>query len=142
MKIKTSELIGPALDWAVAIALGGTNLQFNTVGTWWITINGKDHPLDSGWSAVPNFSPSTDWAQGGPIIDEEDIQWCKLNGQIEAWSGFNYIEWGQDWDSPIRMGEGSGFGTGPTILIAALRCYVASKLGDEVEVPDELLREL
>ena len=40
------------------------------------------------------------------------------------------------------MGEGSGFGTGPTILIAALRCYVASKLGDEVEVPDELLREL
>ena len=28
---------------------------------------------------------------------------------------------------------------GPTPLIAAMRCYVASKLGDEVEVPEELL---
>lgn len=27
---------------------------------------------------------------------------------------------------------------GPTPLIAAMRCYVASKLGDEVEVPEEL----
>ena len=27
---------------------------------------------------------------------------------------------------------------GPTPLIAAMRCYVASKLGDEVEVPVEL----
>jgi hypothetical protein len=27
---------------------------------------------------------------------------------------------------------------GPTPLIAAMRCYVASVLGDEVEVPDSL----
>jgi hypothetical protein len=27
---------------------------------------------------------------------------------------------------------------GPTPLIAAMRCYVASKLGDEVEIPSEL----
>lgn len=27
---------------------------------------------------------------------------------------------------------------GPTPLIAAMRCYVASKLGDEVEIPEEL----
>ena len=31
------------------------------------------------------------------------------------------------------------YGYGPTPLIAAMRCYVASKLGDEVEVPVELL---
>jgi len=29
-------------------------------------------------------------------------------------------------------------GKGPTPLIAAMRCYVASKLGDEVEIPQEL----
>jgi hypothetical protein len=29
-------------------------------------------------------------------------------------------------------------GTGSTPLIAAMRCYVASKLGDEVEIPKEL----
>jgi hypothetical protein len=27
---------------------------------------------------------------------------------------------------------------GPTPLIAAMRCYVASKLGDAVEIPEEL----
>ena len=138
MKIKTSELIGRPLDYAVAIAMGGTDLSFDTIGTWWITIDGKDRALSRGWSAAQNFSPSTEWALGGPIIDEEDIQWCKLNGQIEAWSGFNYIEWRQDWDSPIRMGEGSGFGTGPTILIAAMRCILAHHVGKEVEVPEEL----
>ena len=86
-----------------------------------------------------NFAPSTVWAQGGPIIDRQDIQWCKLNGQIEAWSGFDYIDWRIDWDSEARMPEGSGFGIGPSILIAAMRCYVSSVLGDEVEVPDELI---
>ena len=29
--------------------------------------------------------------------------------------------------------------SGPTPLIAAMRCYVASKLGDEVDVPEELV---
>lgn len=28
---------------------------------------------------------------------------------------------------------------GPTPLIAAMRCYVASKLGDEVDIPEELI---
>lgn len=27
---------------------------------------------------------------------------------------------------------------GPTPLIAAMRCYVASKLGDNVEIPEKL----
>jgi hypothetical protein len=26
----------------------------------------------------------------------------------------------------------------PTPLIAAMRCYVASKMGDEIELPEEL----
>lgn len=30
---------------------------------------------------------------------------------------------------------------GATLLIAAMRCYVTSKLGEKVEVPDELLEE-
>jgi hypothetical protein len=31
---------------------------------------------------------------------------------------------------------------GPTPLVAAMRCYVASQLGDEVDVPDELVDKL
>ena len=129
MKIKTSDLIGPALDWAVAVCQN-VELDENNDPIWFD---------DRGW--LVRYSPSTDWAYGGPIIEREGIQWCELNGRIEAGSGFNYIEWRQDWDSSICMGEGSGFGTGPTSLIAAMRCLVASKLGDEVEVPDELIRE-
>lgn len=98
-KIKTSELTGPALDWAVARAAGL-------------------------YAPEPWISdPSTDWAQGGPIIDRERIQFrSEQNTQYRAFIGLC----GAD-------------ATGPTHLIAAMRCYVASNLGDEVDVPEELL---
>lgn len=127
MKIKTSELIGRPLDYAVAIALVGTYLQFDTVGTWRITIDGRDRALSRGWSAAQNFSPSTDWAEGGPIIEREIIELLPM---------FNPKYWS------ARVATKSDWVDGPTPLIAAMRCYVASKLGGEVEVPDELLREL
>ena len=64
---------------------------------------------------------STSWQEGGPIIEREKIT----------------LEWtGENWCAYIRHDEEV---FGPTALIAAMRCYVASRLGDEVEVPDELL---
>jgi hypothetical protein len=66
------------------------------------------------------YTPSTDWAQGGPIIEREFI-WLEINeGQCYAHK------------------NGLDFYEGETPLIAAMRCYVASKLGDEVDVPEEL----
>lgn len=68
--------------------------------------------------------PSTDWSQGGPIIEREKIGvWPS-----ESISG----QWGARMLNTYIM-------YGPTPLIAAMRCFVASKLGDEVEVPDELV---
>lgn len=46
-------------------------------------------------------------------------------------------EWAAWTPAPIRD-DAEAFGYGPTPLIAAMRCYVASKLGDEVDVPDEM----
>lgn len=75
------------------------------------------------------YSPSTDWSQGGPIIERikgfQFKQWleCKPDTCCEA---------------HIHNYEGDWIQFGPTPLIAAMRCYVASKLGDEVEVPEEL----
>jgi hypothetical protein len=67
----------------------------------------------------PHFY-STDWALAGPIIEREKMT----------------LEWtGEDWMAYIRHDEEY---FGPTPLIAAMRCYVASVLGDEVEVPNEL----
>lgn len=101
MKIQTKELSGTALDWAVAYAIG----EYRPV-------------------AVPNYS--TDWAQGGPIIEREFI----TNGphQIKG-----------EVVGSCALGLKTDWSYGPTPLIAAMRCYVASKLGDKIEVPDELV---
>jgi len=80
-------------------------------------INGDD--LDVGFILEGGYSPPTDWSQGGPIIEREKIQ-IKENG---------YGHWF------AKIGKGSWM-RGLTPLIAAMRCYVASKLGDEVELPE------
>ena len=135
MKVKTSELIGPALDWMVAVSLGGTGLRYDTFGTWWFTLNGKDRALSSGWSEAQNFNPSTNWAQGGRLIDREKL--CvgyqhQLDPAYVPLLDPATICW-------ARTTAGGYLKYGPTPLIAAMRCLIASKLGDEVDVPEELL---
>jgi hypothetical protein len=127
--MKTSELIGAALDWAVAKCEGATNLRHDTVATWWFTLNGEDRALSRGWSTKQNFAPSTDWSQGGLIIERESVS-------LETWHGAwqAELEFLPDDDTHYRYGKGAG----PTPLIAAMRCYVASKLGDTVQTPQEL----
>ena len=117
--MKTSELTGAALDWAVAKCEG---LLLEDEGNLQV-FDGeiKAHPSTLG----TNYTPSTDWAQGGPIIEREKIS------ILEAGTF-----WGarplQDGATPTRDSYG------PTPLIAAMRCYCASKLGDTVDVPEEL----
>ena len=110
--MKTSELQGKALDWAVA------KCEFPEPDyepqDWLVYIT--EDCMDDGWV----FKPSTDWAQGGPIIERERI--CLIDQGGDYWQAL----WG--WKEAF----------GPTPLIAAMRCYVASKLGDEVEIPEEL----
>ena len=93
--MKTNELTGVALDWAVANCEGLLH-DDGTVSDYW--------------------QPSELWEQGGPIIEREGI------ALIPGWTA-----------------ERPGYSAdGDTPLIAAMRCYVASKLGDEVEIPEEL----
>lgn len=135
MKIATKDLTGAALDWAVASALGWTNF--------WIArrLNAPDAPMIVWTFDVEVYDnvawqPTLNWAQGGPIIEREKIQLTPLNqdnpkyGWAAAYKDRG--EWGDDLFSVYRQ-------RGITPLIAAMRCYVASKLGDEVGVPEELL---
>ena len=120
--MKTSELTGAALDWAVAKAEGATDFWFDTVATHWVKLDGKDRALRYGWAQ--SYLPSTDWAHGGPIIEREKISvWAR--SEDFAAESFNGGQEGLTLE-------------GPTPLIAAMRCYVASKLGDEIEIPKEL----
>jgi hypothetical protein len=107
--MKTSELQGPALDWAVAKCEGLEG--FN-----------KENLCFYDDEGMP-FEPSCVWSQAGPIIEREKIA-LYLNGD-DGWTGE----------------DGWKRATGPTPLVAAMRVYVAIKLGDEVEVPGELLTQ-
>lgn len=118
MKAKTSELIGSALNWAVSKCEGieAKNIYGHV---------------------VPEFISkySTDCAQAGPIIDREKISvWWSV--EHSHWTAANLAWMCAEID--VLLLEMPDPYSGPTRLIAAMRCYVASKLGDEVEVPDEL----
>jgi len=121
MKIKTSELTGVALDWAVAKCVG-LNPRIVIIGS--AVIVGSDG------RQTPIYP--TDWAQGGPIIEREEISTAKLAETLPDAMVPHPVCWSGHID-------GVYVSYGPTPLIAALRCYVASKLGDEVDVPEELL---
>lgn len=127
--MKTNELTGVALDWAVALCKG--LLEAGHVVVDFEYMSGHDpirlNPLPEVYYS-PAYTPSTDWAQGGPIIEREYIQ---LTIDL-AWEAHVICE-------DKKFGGVERFAcTGPTPLIAAMRCFVASHLGDEIELPEEL----
>jgi len=115
--MKTAELTGAALDWAVCEATGmfKAYTQFRS---------GKGFLKVYGVARNKHLHPSTDPSQAHPIIEREGINTVRLkDGLWEAW---------------VDTGMNDDYWQGPTPLISAMRCYVASKLGDEVDVPEEL----
>lgn len=131
--VRASEASGPVLDWLVAKAsgrLGATIRDTNYPGT---AI--EDVGFDSVGTLVAyagrhwyqRYAPSTDWAHGGPIIERERITVGIVDGDDVGWAAWVDTEDQRYWEY------------GPTPLIAAMRCYVTSTLGYEVEVPEELL---
>lgn len=119
--MKTSELTGVALDWAVATCEGKAgDCEVHSGNIWY----------GRATSGFVQYRPTTDWAQGGPIIEREGIEVKKGNPL--------YFPQGNekgDYYEPLWL---AGKQHGQTPLIAAMRCYVASKLGDEVTIPEEL----
>ena len=133
MKIKTSELSGHALDWAVAAARGFLDPlpdepRPRVVMLKWDEFFPAWNPRDYGRHGSIPFEPSTDWQTMGPIIEEELIS-------VSTGSPVGEFLW----NAIMCVGEDAyEEAYGPTALIAAMRCFVASKLGDEVEIPEEL----
>ena len=119
MQVKVNELSGNALDWAVAKS-AGVGVHMSRGG--WVVFDSDSHAeFSNGYndSKMQMFKPSSNWAQGGVIIEREGI--ALLKRPMGYWVA-----------SLDRTCEGDA------PLIASMRCYVASKLGDEVEIPDEL----
>ena len=99
--MKTSELKGNALNWAVQHAEGLTGIL-----------------------APVNYCGK--WEHGGPIIEREIAKIERFSDSL--WEATAFTKNAQDFVQ-----------NGPTPLIAAMRCYVASKLGADVDVPKELV---
>jgi hypothetical protein len=114
--MKTSELTGYLLDWAVGKCEG-----LSIESDWW------------DWDRLcfvdefnVDFEPTDNWMQGGAIIQRE---WINITNKDDVWT------------AEIADDVPDGYVTmqGETALIAAMRCYVAQRLGDEIELPDEML---
>lgn len=120
-KKKTSELSGAALDCAVAQA-AGVRVKIQS------GICYDAELLEMEADGDTRYLPSEEWEEGGPIIEREGLALYKTNGG--DWVAQGVYDFAADRERPKYHG--------PTILTAAMRCYVASKLGDEVEIPEEL----
>jgi Protein of unknown function (DUF2591) len=123
MLLKSYELTGKALDWAVAKAQGFSYEKYQQYRDAWLTaIYRPSH-----------WKPSQDWAQCGPLLKELNIS-------------VNHVS--DNDPDPIEDGPWTAYTntsayacTGPTSLIAICRCYVDSKLGEFIEIPDVLLKD-
>jgi hypothetical protein len=139
IEVKVSDLTGAALDWAVAKYEGREPRRLGA-RLYYVADAGGDYREAIGAS----YSPSTAWSQGGPIIEREGILLRPLrkpghasDGQwLAMFDGTNtgtMVHWVKRTDWPCHYWQGD------TPLIAAMRCYVASKKGETVMVPKELM---
>ena len=126
--VKVSEASGVVLDWMVAKCEGKVEQGvYGTPQLWNIGLH--LHYCDAFLGA--SYSPSTNWAQGGPILTREHIsRTIDHSGLwVAYWTdGYTEGDEGQKWMHCDR-----------SELVAGLRCYVASKLGNTVEVPEEII---
>lgn len=116
--MKVSELKGAALDWAVCMC------------------EGCDHQESLEGSSVARYQWSSDPTQGEAIIEREQIKVVEGNPLYFPKGNEHGEHYESLWIATIN--EGGRF-HGQTRLMAAMRCYVASKLGEEVEIPEELI---
>lgn len=124
MKYRVDTLEGALLDAAVAKAEG---MFFQLIERRGRTTCEATH-IEKGDDIAPSeyallFSPSCDWAAGGPIIEREQIA-VAYHPLVEQWAACGN---GHRWLGLMNA-------TGPTPLIAAMRAYVASRFGDEVDL--------
>lgn len=139
VEVKTAELVGPALDWAVANATEAwefahewfptMTLDPRFIGIRNVAVDGCVwlEPRNPFRQDPQPFRPSTDWAQGGPLRDEYDVG---IEPGVPDGLPYAYV--------PGRDLDGSFW---ETALIALCRAIVAAKLGDVVHVPKELIND-
>lgn len=128
IEMKTAELHGSALDWAVAKATQAEELKVTGSGR--VSCIYELAPREGCWTN--DYCPSTEWSEGGLLIEKLAIGLqsysTEIGGPPEYWVA-------RSWE------EGTPMLDGPTPLVAACRTIAAHKLGMTVSVPAALLEE-
>ncbi|MFU4952049.1 phage protein NinX family protein [Pseudomonas aeruginosa] len=135
VEVKTCELEGAALDWAVAMA-EGEEVIVHDIGQYRYDVRGGIHCCKYGCTFGPRsiteeverYEPSDSWAQGGPLIEKHKLDiGAPMENVTGPWNA--NTEWGHPMGTP-----------GPTPLVAACRAIVRAKLGETINVPAELIK--
>lgn len=151
MKRKVSELSGDVLNWAVELAKGT-----HWSGNGYFIFGGSMSP-EARYDHNPEYAYSKEWSAAGPIIEIHSVSIVRCddeygrdadgfcdNVRIPVWAATIgqhsadeiYGSQGDHWGRAYSLGDADVY-YGPTPLVAAMRSFVASELGDEVDVPFE-----
>lgn len=130
VEVKTADLIGRALDWAVLSIERPESAGGNVDCVHRFDTDGGVRALyleDGDLLSVFTARYSVDWSQGGPLIEKHQIElkWEGIDGKAYWWSATHQ--------------DVVQFQLGDKPLIAACRAIVAAKIGDTVQVPEKLL---
>jgi len=143
MKIETSELSGVALNWAVGMLVWSDRPVMAEAGCRVrVPVSPETDPKDR--TLCFYYEPSTNAEQAWPIIEREGINLRAIrkpgHSMDNTWlAAYDHGNTGTMVQWVKRITWHKHYSSGPTPLIAAMRCFVASKVGDEVEVPDEII---
>lgn len=157
--VKVHDLIGPALDWSVAKCEGLTLHKDEILGG--VTMDGwyaSGYFMDANrWLRLGMLRYSSVWGKGGTIIEQANISivCCEgdynpdKSGTPDCYDTYWVAEMRKQNTNSVYGSQGDDCGEyylidsksieGSTPLIAAMRCYVHSKFGDNIEIPDDLI---
>lgn len=135
VEVKTADLIGPALDWAVMYAGWGDGPDWRLIDGALFLIGQRDVRVGMDGigqeETITPFQPSTRWQDGGPLIESQKLDLLAPEGSTGKWSVVKVWCHG-DIESTFPESE--------TPLIAICRAFVESNLGGAVQVPKELMQ--
>ena len=120
--IKTSELSGDALDWAVA----KIEIAREQGAKKWVLDD-----LEKGVLHGQRYS--TDWLWAGTVMEELMLKGLLIEAVDPNYTTLPAFKCSLDrWETIYR---------GDTVPVAIMRCYAASEFGEEIDVPDSLVAE-
>ena len=125
IEVKTADLVGEALGWAVGKA-EGLNLELvppQYGNPWRVFARYQGQAIEH----TKRYNPWEDWALGGRLIEERMVSLHCPQSTDDVWAGW------------VITNKGEFCQAGENALIAACRAIVSARFGDTVQVPKELM---